>query len=45
MLKSKQSRTKTLAQVRAATRADVLRLLAKPRVAMSAAKRIKENAS
>jgi hypothetical protein len=41
MPKTKRSHTKTLTQVRAATLADVRRLLAQPRVAASAGKRIK----
>lgn len=42
MLKTKVSGTKTLAEVRAATLADVERLLTQPLVAESAAKRIKK---
>jgi hypothetical protein len=42
MLKTKGSHTKTLAEVRAATLADVERLLTQPLVAGSAAKRIKK---
>jgi hypothetical protein len=42
MLKTKRSHTKTLAEVRAATLADVEQLLTQPLVAASAAKRIKK---
>ena len=45
MLKTRQSHTKTLAQVRAATLAEVKRLLARPHVVASAVKRIKKIAS
>jgi hypothetical protein len=42
MLKTKGSHTKTLAEVRAATLADVERMLTQPLVVASAAKRIKK---
>jgi hypothetical protein len=42
MLKTKGSHTKTLTEVRAATLADVERMLTQPLVAASAAKRIKK---
>jgi hypothetical protein len=45
MLKTRQSHNKALAQVRAATLADVKRLLVRPHVAASAVKRIKKISS
>jgi|GEM_PF-4593447 hypothetical protein len=45
MLKTRESHTKILAQVRAATLADVKRLLARPHVVASTVKRIKKISS